>query len=165
MKPEHTKPFDLNSAKAGAPYAQRSGLLARIGIWDKKVEYYKLTGAIQRFEGNELEWDCCWSIEGKSNFESVQETDLVMLPLGYCEGKPVFVGDELADVIGSKFTLRADSKYSRFDLYKWPRTVPVMPIFSANTVNSITWEILLEQRRPEIELYWKQLDEYEGVKK
>lgn len=32
MKPEHTKPFSLVDAKAGAPYCQRNGLAARIGI-------------------------------------------------------------------------------------------------------------------------------------
>jgi len=38
MKPEHTKPFNLEHAKAGAPYAQKSDLPARIGIWDSSSQ-------------------------------------------------------------------------------------------------------------------------------
>lgn len=160
MKPEHTKPFDLNLAKYGAPYAQRNGFAARIGIWDKKGEF-PLLGLRDDFHGQECVGS--WKINGQ-NLHCPGQLDLVMLPLGYCEGKPVFVGDELVyinSVIGS---IVMDAECSHFVDFKWPRTAPVMPIFFACSDQQKSVEYALLYDRSKIEAYWKALDEFNGVK-
>jgi len=159
MKPEHYKEFDLNSAKAGAPYAQRNGLAARIGIWDC-TSLYSLVGTIMDKAGNERAAQ--WKSDGVNPL--YVSSSLVMLPLGYCEGRPVFVGDELVDVCGTSFKIRVDAKYTRWDVYKWPRTAPVMPVFFAYSEQQKSVEYALQYYRPNIEAYWKALDEFNGSK-
>lgn len=161
MKLEHTKPFGLNSAKAGAPYCQRNGLAARIGIWDSKSAY-PLVGVASCNNGHD-EVSGAWSSLGDSS-RIYKEFDLVMLPLGYCEGRPVFVGDELVyinSVIGS---IVMDAECRHFVDFKWPRTAPVMPVFFAYSEQQKSIEYALLYDRTKIEAYWKALDEYEATK-
>ena len=161
----HTKPFCLEHAKAGAPYCQRNGQPARIGIWDGKGEDVKLIGVLT--ENNGYEYAAVWDTTGRPLTHNNGAT-LVMLPLGYCEDKPVFVGDELINEGGRLYTVAPETLVR--ESYKWPRIAPVMPEcrdvkpnygYLASEVTSR----LLNFQREEIEAYWKALDEFNGVKK
>lgn len=173
MKPEHTKPFNLEHAKAGAPYCQRNGLAARIGIWDAEHTDYPLIGSRMDSEGCNSE--ASWTSSGAYILAAINEHDysLAMLPLGYCQEKPVFVGDELQVLPGSHATVGhhvAEPNNRSFLHYCWPRTVPVMPKskgFHEGVVGDVDLicAIFIATQREEIEAYWKQLDEYERVSK
>ncbi len=162
MKPEHTKPFNLKHAKAGAPYCQRSDFPARVGIWDSKDRNgYVLNGSVDSGDGSELHMQ--WTEEGicSTGFAS---SDLVMLPLGMCEGRPVFVGDELQKSYSHQKDI-VNIGDSNFANHIWPRTAPVMPImFPSNSAIQSTFEHIALYSRVQLEHYWKQLDEFNGVK-
>ena len=141
MKPEHTKEFNAEHAKAGAPYCQRNGLAARIGIWDGQ-------GSAEII-GERLSKSGSWITE---SWNAIGETltrvtlaDLVMLPLGYCEGKPVFVGDKLKIYRGGKEFI-ASEEMRFFGDCEWPSTAPAPHIHKAlmdeaKADPSIEWEM------------------------
>ena len=156
MKTEHTKEFNVEHAKQGAPYCQRNGLAARIGIWDSKSSY-PLVGVAAHSLGY-LEYSSSWSSVGVSSRIDMG-TDLVMLPLGYCDGRPVFVGDEL---IYNRAIHIAHPKDTNFNGCKWPRTKPVMPTFFDRLGDQFAIDSAITNLRPEIEAYWKALDEYKA---
>ena len=162
----NTRPFSLSDAKAGAPYCQRNGLAARIGIWDGRRRNYPLVGEVEYSGG--VYGEVSWTSSGIfSDGGSSEERDLVMLPLGFCEGKPVFVGDELREDSLSEpaSTIIAQPGSRNFEDYYWPRTAPVMPAYKY-TGNPIQdrCEAYITNQRDEIEAYWKALDEFNGVK-
>lgn len=167
MKLEHTKEFNAEHAKAGAPYCQRNGLSARIGIWDSNNENFPLVGVRTTTPGYH-DSTCSWSECGGVWSSDQNESDLVMLPLGYCEGKPVFVGEELVyinSVIGS---IVMDAGCRHFADFKWPRMAPVMPNilienYGFSLTNTAFNNVALDHRSV-LEAYWKALDEYEATK-
>ena len=166
MKPEHFKEFNAEHAKAGAPYGQRNGLEARIGIWDVNSKFYPLSG-VRSTSKEELA--CSWTEEGRSTTQGVSCCDLVMLPLGYCEGVPVFVDDLLKHFNG--VALVANALTRKFDDLQWPRTAPVMPKSSVYVCHdyegtrSLVFNHAVNSQRQEIEAYWKALDKLMGVGK
>lgn len=92
-KPEHTRPFNLEHAKAGAPYCLRSGVEVTVLKWDARNPSFPLIGFFGPQDSSH-----CWTKEGAQVSGDVESPcDLVMLPLGEIDGKPVFVGDELRD--------------------------------------------------------------------
>ena len=166
MKPEHYKEFNLEHAKAGAPYAQRNGLAARIGIWDRHHDDYKLVGVYTSSNGTEIATS--WSDTGDYlAAETGNANDLVMLPLGYCESRPVFVGDEIMTSIGGKFIVDSNTPDRSFTRCTWPRKEPVIPTLflatrSMTNLGFISTAILYQS---EIAAYQKALDEYNEVRK
>jgi hypothetical protein len=128
MKPEHTRPFDLAAAKAGAPYCCRSGQEATVLKWDCKNDDYPLVGISGSEDSVEL-----WTTVGNytARTDDPQAKDLVMLPLGFCEGKPVFAGDEL---IGYKTGNRFKVAPGAFNLDGccWPLPKPSYPESAMN---------------------------------
>lgn len=117
----HYKPFNLEHAKAGAPVGCETER--------NKIEIFKYTersifGSIRY--GDEEEVVTSWDINGKN--DPCLKSDLVMLPLGYCEGKPVFVGDELIDKEdGHKVAATPLWKNMDGTLWKWPKPEPKYP--------------------------------------
>ena len=161
---EHTKPFNLEHAKAGAPYCQRNGLPARIGIWDGKGEDVKLIGALT--ENNGYEYAAVWDTTGRTLTHNNSAT-LIMLPLGMCEGKPVFVGDELENTLpnSSTFIASAGMNVTR-DNFRWPRKAPRVPVLKTAGfgLSSDSLLYLISLNRTVLKSYWKALDEFNGVK-
>lgn len=118
--PEHYRPFNIEQAKAGAPYGCINGQEATILKWDARFPNRPLLGIYSR-------QDCAigWSNTGESALALNSGTDLIMLPLGMCEGKPVFYGDELNNVQGKKFTAKIET--SLYENCTWPRAEPEYP--------------------------------------
>lgn len=98
--PIHTRPFNVEHAKAGAPYCGSNGEAVRAIIWDRKHP----THPIIVIEEDGDQEAVAFRADGTTEFahpSMVQK--LVMLPLGYIDGKPVFVGDQLVDPSGAIF--------------------------------------------------------------
>jgi hypothetical protein len=83
------KPFNIEHAKAGAPYGYLDGTTAEILKFDILGPYPILSIWNSQFTFKHLPDG---SVEKGS---SKSTNNLVMIPLGYCERKPVFVGDKL----------------------------------------------------------------------
>lgn len=125
-KPEHTRPFNLEHARAGAPYGCEDGCTALIF----KFAESRLFGTII---GDE-EFPASWTPEGVKNSGVVigAEKTLVMLPLGMIDGKPVFVGDEFEMLNTArngwlKFTATPKDRPSSNDL-RWPLPAKAYPV-------------------------------------
>lgn len=121
MTHEHTKEFNLMYAKAGAPVGTADGCDVEPLRWlaDTMVGIVT-TEAGAQYPG---EWD--ESGEYVSTPMGRERMRLVMLPLGECEGKPVFSGDTLCDYSydsssgDSSFMVSALAR--EFGRYGWPR--------------------------------------------
>lgn len=96
MKPEHTKPFNLDHARSGARYCCRDGRPATILKWDGRCSEYPLIGYFGEGDSSNS-----WTITGYNYYGDPEDgIDLVMIPLGTCEGKPVWWDSELVTVTG-----------------------------------------------------------------
>ena len=122
-KPQFTKPFNLDHAKAGAPYATRDGQEATILKWDGRHKSgYPLVGVY----GIEDQPDS-WRIDGFFGNLVRDHLDLVMTPLGFIDGKPVFVGDELV-VKGAATPYTASSRdFKALHNLAWPAPAKAYP--------------------------------------
>lgn len=90
--PKHTKPFNLEHARAGAPFSCEHGHPIQILAWDRKHPTHPIVGMETDGE-QEL---VAFRVDGTADHGVGFITSrLVMLPLGYIDGKPVFVGDEI----------------------------------------------------------------------
>lgn len=118
-KPEYTKPFDLEHARAGAPYGCRDGGEVEILKWDRKHTFCIVGLDAQDASVRR------WRADGSYN-EGFNVFDLVMLPLGFIDGKPVWVGDELQWNVE---TIKAMPSHKPADLINctWPAPAPVYP--------------------------------------
>jgi len=110
--PEHYRPFDLASAKAGAPVGC---INERNTVEILKYSERAIFGTIRY--GDESEVVTTWKLDGSN--DPCLQADLVMLPLGMCEGKPVFVGDMLHHEVMGSFFVPVGTVY--FADCKWPR--------------------------------------------
>ena len=121
-KPEHTKPFNLEHAKAGAPYTRADGTEHEIVKWDRNhtqqlVAVSKQDAAIRTFRTD------------GSPPAGGPEMHLVMTPLGYIDGKPVFVGDEVEFITrGGEWVKKVAQSHERmFPDHRWPAPAKVYP--------------------------------------
>lgn len=124
-KPEFSRPFNLEHAKAKAPYCCRDGRAAQVLKWDRNVSDYPLMGVIGKSDDPRT-----WDMTGSTTYcahGAEYDCDLVMLPLGFIDGKPVFVGDEYLGIMDTP--AKAEPKHAGmpFSGCKWPITVPVYP--------------------------------------
>jgi hypothetical protein len=119
MKPEFSKPFDLAAARAGAPYCCRNGDTAKVYEWARDKGSYPLWGVV-----NQLFQVGTWTATGAYTPGRESPLDLVMIPLGMVEGKPVFTGDVL-DFEGKPHTILATGR--TFPRCTWPAPAKVYP--------------------------------------
>lgn len=90
MQPLHTRAFDLDSARAGAPYALACGWPVEIFRRDGK----NAGGPIMGVFGVD-DRISTWRANGEFSIQDNPRLALVMVPLGYIDGKPAFVGDKV----------------------------------------------------------------------
>lgn len=87
---EHTKPFNREHAEAGAPYCCANRFEAKILEWvgTSAIGYFRnASGSV---------FPAMWDESGTEDMAVTHASihNLVMTPLGFIDGKPVFVGDE-----------------------------------------------------------------------
>lgn len=131
MSISHYRAFNLNYAKDGAPYKTRDGEDAAVTKWDGSFHLFPLLG----HSGN-VQTSNQWDAYGVSYFRDVKR-DLVMIPLGFMEGDPVYAGDTIRC---GKVILKADPKMRDFSAYHWPTSGEV-----ATPVEKILFEHNLTQ--------------------
>lgn len=120
-KPEHTRPFNLEHARAGAPFSIANGEEVEVLKWDRKhaqciVTVSRQDAAIRSY--------CA---DGTASHID-PKFHLVMTPLGYIDGKPVFVGDEIGHrEAPDDITVLALPHDRDFADCRWPAPKPVFP--------------------------------------
>lgn len=117
-KPEHTRPFNLELAKMGAPIACENGDVATILKWDARYPGIPLVGIVgpnDEATGWKEDGTCGWGYQRK----------LVMAPLGMIDGKPVWVGDEI--VIPNGHKLKCGPADRPGEDCRWPAAKPFYP--------------------------------------
>ena len=100
------RPFNPEQAKAGAPYG---------GLWNDfeyVIDWYGDTYGTGRFRQNSSEKWCPVKFP-------YHRSDIVMLPLFHCQGKPVYMGDTLYDANGSAFEVELSHTQSMIDECSW----------------------------------------------
>ena len=128
MKPEFSKQFDLAHAAAGAPVGKVGGGTARFVAYAEEADPSCCVVVIEdRFNliGTRRK-------SGRVNEVGATDNpnDLVMLPLGLIDGKPVFVGDELVRITTPNETPKAAGPVDRgpFTGWTWPAPAKVYPV-------------------------------------
>lgn len=123
-KPEHTRPFSIAHAKATAPYCCRDGHEATVSKFNGRDPSYPLVGYL-----GEHDMPTKWTAEGFYVLgDGASNLDLVMTPLGYVEGKPFFVGDEIVGTSGQKFIAEPRDWRGDIDTWRWPKPARQFPI-------------------------------------
>ena len=127
MKPEFSKPFDLAAARAGAPFCCRDGRTAEILKWDGRRPGEPLIG----FQ-SDSDIPASWAEDGAYETGHEGDIDLVMLPLGLIDGKPMFAGDEIEamSVTGSHWisiTVRPGDR-PLGGRFRWPAPAKAYPV-------------------------------------
>ena len=120
-KPEFSKPFNISDTKVGAPYCCRDGQQAEILKWDCNHKCFPLIGVVCE---NTYHYPESWTISGEQASDEELERrpgrDLVMLPIGMCQSKPVFMGDELVTRVGVNFVVEAKHIGDLDEENTWP---------------------------------------------
>lgn len=120
-----TKPFDANHARDGAPYGCRNGNRATVLRWDAQNSAFPLIGTV--IFSDDREQPESWTAHGMRAVGNGEGgSDLVMLPLGYIDGKPVFVGDEY-EFDGRRYRAVPDGE-GGFEGCRWPEPAKQYPV-------------------------------------
>jgi hypothetical protein len=120
-----TRPFNLEHAKAGAPYACRNGKSAEILKWGAKNPEFPLAGI---YDAGWVEQPNNWTSEGSASItREPRDADLVMTPLGYIDGKPVFMGNTIIGENGNLCEV-VNPDFPRWDKCRWPEPEKQYPV-------------------------------------
>lgn len=116
----HTRPFNLEHAKAGAPFCCANGDEVEILKWDRKhticiIGLARQDAAVRK-----------WRADGSYEDVNSAAFQLVMTPLGFVDEKPVFVGDEIVSEKDGR-THVAYPEQRNFAGARWPDPAPVYP--------------------------------------
>lgn len=133
--PIQHRPFNLEHARDGAPIATRIGSKAEILKWDMRGGDCPLLGFVDNGDGGEQ--SARWNLDGDVAGNFGRGCSLVMTPLGYIDGKPVFVGDELVHDHGT-FTATPTARQCDFTGLRWPAPAKVYP-----TTNMTFYELMI----------------------
>lgn len=126
MKPEFSKPFDLAAARAGAPFAGENGEAVRVLIWDRKHPTHPIVAIEEDGEQEAVAFRNDGTATHHESLGIVRK--LVMLPLGFIDGKPVFVGDEVVNASGTVATAFVEIDLtSPASAWRWPAPAKVYP--------------------------------------
>ncbi len=124
MKPVHTKEFNAGHAKAGAPYRCQNATEATIAKWNRRSDTHPLGGYVGPTDDA-----AAWTLKGNwhNDRHPGHAYDLVMVPLDFVEGKPVWVGDVLVNQEGDEFTVEPDDIDMACNHCTWPKPARVYP--------------------------------------
>ncbi len=120
--PEFCKEFDIEAAKAGAPLCCRGGRKEIVLKFDCNSPE-KLVGVYDDDDS-----PTSWVETGRyrCGFE-MSPFDLVMLPLGMIDGKPVYWGDSVCDSCGDVFAADMIMHFSQHGWWSWPQPAVEYP--------------------------------------
>lgn len=122
-KPKFTRHFNLSHAMAGAPISCANGTGAEI------LRYLdtKLIGVQTGCTGRQFAFE--WNVDGTCCHPGhVNALDLVMLPLGVIDGKPVFIGDEFLWQLSGELTKATpEMAGGEWGACRWPVPEKVYP--------------------------------------
>jgi hypothetical protein len=124
--PTYSRPFDMAAARAGAPFCGAQGQAVRVLIWDRKHPTHPI---IIMEEDGEQE-AIAMRANGTTEFGAYTARELVMLPLGLIDGRPVFVADriEQRDHHNESWVARDAQPEDRdFSTSRWPAPAKVYP--------------------------------------
>lgn len=120
----HSRPFDLEAARAGAPYSQSDGDAAEILKWDMKGKYPLMGCGVRRNASDEVA--VRWYANGTVEIGFDSEFNLVMLPLGLIDGKPAFVGDTVQSKYGDECIASIEMEFDSGH-WRWPAPAKMYP--------------------------------------
>lgn len=118
---KHTKPFNLEHARAGAPFRTLADESVEILKWDMKYGNCPLLGIV----GDE-QVGARWAADGTPNGASPSNYQLVMTSLGLIDGKPVFYLDEVVNEKGDKVKAQ-NPAFDRWYLCRRPAPAKTYP--------------------------------------
>jgi len=128
------KPFNLEHAKAGAPVAIGKDDPIEILKWDYPI---KTVGSMVMGlrHADTFPLVCIWDQDG-NRFSGDGNQDLMMAPLGQCEGKDVYYGDRLQHKELEWYIVATQP--SDFGSCKWPHPPRVYPVTHMSDTQSVT---------------------------
>lgn len=113
--PQHTRPFNLEHARAGAPFSGQYGEAVRILLWDRKHPTHPILAIEEHGEQEAI----AFRADGIATHDNIAlSSRLVMIPLGFIDGKPVFVGDSIIVDGTSKWEAKPSDR--EFTGCTWP---------------------------------------------
>jgi hypothetical protein len=128
VKQMETRPFNLEHAKAGAPYACQGGFAATVLKWDANNSLYPLLGYVTE-SGHDYPEN--WAASGTcdpNGGDYEHRRNLVMTPLGYIEGRAFFVGDRIVGNTGEEFDALPGDKNGTHETWRWPFPAKQYPV-------------------------------------
>ena len=114
---KETKPFNLELAIAGHPLVTRDGRDAKFIAYVPETWIGSRVIALLLNEGKHL---LHFYESGNLHEYTDSESDLFLAPLGHCEGKPVFAGDELVNN-SSSLLCTVEVFHTNFTQCTWPK--------------------------------------------
>jgi len=120
--PIQHKPFCLEHAKAGAPIATREGITVDILKWDR-AGALSIVGIIN----DSVQTVMAWNMSGEN--ANSPDVHLVMTPIGFINGKPVFWDSEIQHPDGTPVAGHVGAFYG-LENYRWPAPAKVYPTTS-----------------------------------
>lgn len=119
---ETVKPFNAEHQRAGAPYRCFNGFEAKILEWigNRAIGYFRNVSS----DVFPAMWD-------ESGVEEMAVTharahNLLMTPLSFIDGKPVFMGDLLQGNAGQPVGASMDMAFNEGHAWRWPTAAPVV---------------------------------------
>lgn len=103
-KPEFTRPFNVEHAEDGAPIGMKCDQPAKFLAFVEDANPACCVIILEPTRNNIISTRHKSGQTNENHGRQENPYDLVMLPLGMIDGKPVFVGDELTDPTGAAFS-------------------------------------------------------------
>lgn len=123
-QPLDSKLFNIEHAKAGAPFGMACGWNVQIFKWDGRGPCGPIIGCF----GSD-DRPASWHETGEFSVQQNPRLALVMLPLGYIDGQPVFAGDEVEDQGPDRWHLGTVQPKDRdFTTARWPVPTTNYPV-------------------------------------
>lgn len=162
------RPFDPALGRQGAPIMTKEGQAVRVICWDRNNHGYCVVGLLPDVAGDERVG--CWDVHGDGS-PAYKVPELVMAPVGWCEGRPLFCGDVLylKDETSTEFmVLSHHAKDFTFDNMAWTKPLAAavleVKIAAMNTehLRSQFEEVVKKLTSPAPHMLHRHGDEYDN---
>lgn len=123
----HHRPFNYDHAKAGAPISNLGGGVPVILTFTRQgPRGQKFPILVEDITGATVTYDLLGRRSGSTTWNQDDPWKLVMRPLAYVDGSPVFVGDELQIIVtgNTYYASIGDIGFDIFNQCTWPKKYP-----------------------------------------